>query len=443
MELRKHAYLTARGFEFRECGKWKVEDFDASQFNNADALFARLYSANRAVWILSEDLAQELRRPLETPSARFEVKRSEKTEAHLEMTERISFKPRGAEDRDGAQLFFPEKSEAWGIDEGDDVEVIERATVRLQDHFKRSLVYPPGRLNVYLMEGARDRANEQVNYKRAPTSFEMFKPPVIEYLDWCKVRRFTEAEKQARYIHSFDKNAMYLNAVGVPLGVGTYRHAVNPDVVNQPGVWRVKSSPLADCNLFNVPGAQNEWVCTPTLLLLQELGLLREVSEAYICDESHKLFPTYYAHMKKALALCDASPVGETMKGFVKVMYTRGVGYLNSDLFEGEWFHRPDWWSMIVSEAGARVFRDAVQVNNECGVTPIATHIDCLYYVSNEPDAYAALPIFSASLANKFKHKGTCEITPEMIQAFDDGKGSGEFAGMVKRGIKARRGEQS
>src|SRR5262249_44739885 len=244
-ELRKHTYLTRRGFEFRECGQWRIEAFDTSQFINADQLFARLYSANRATWILVEDLAQELRRPLATPSARFEVKRNNKSEAHLEMMERVSFKPCGAEDRDGAQIFFPEKAEAWGISDDDNPEVIERATERLQQHFGRSLVYPPGRLNAYLMEGTRDKAHQQVNYKHPPSSFDIFKP--IEHPDWCKLRPFTEAEKGAKYIHSFDKNAMYLQCVGIPLSVGNYRRIIKPDVPDQPapGVWRVKAAPFS------------------------------------------------------------------------------------------------------------------------------------------------------------------------------------------------------
>src|SRR5262249_52345992 len=184
-----------------------------------------------------------------------------------------------------------------------------------------------------------DKAHQQVNYKRPPSSFDIFKP--IEHPDWCKLRPFTEAEKGAKYIHAFDKNAMYLQCVGIPLGVGNYRHMVKPNVPGQPfpGVWRVKSIPFSGCDLFNMPGAQNEWVMTPTLLLMRKLGLLRDIEERYICDDSHKLFPTYYSHMKKALALCDQSEVGETMKDFIKKMYTQGIGYLNSDLFADEWFY--------------------------------------------------------------------------------------------------------
>ena len=435
--LRRHAFLTARGFEHRDGATWTIEPFDAGQLGNSDQIFTRLYSANRAVWILDRETARALRRPLEIPSTVFDVQRNTKAATYLQMAERISFQPRGKDQKDSL-LLFPEKIEQWGIDLDDsDAESIEAAMVRLQDHFGRSLVYPPGRLSTYLMEGIRDRAREQVNFRSRPESFTLFRS--INFLDWTRTRPFTEAEQGMGFVHSFDKNAMYLNAAAIALPIGNYRHTANPAITNQPGIWRARIRPLSGCALWNPPGAHNQWVYTPTLLQLQELGLIDEVCEAWISDESHKLFPTWQSRLKKALAGAKAErpEVAELMTRFVKSIYTKGIGYLNSDLFKEEWFFRPDWWGMIVSEAAARTFRDAAQVLVECATIPVATHIDCLYYVSDEPDPYTAFPTFRSAFANKFKWKGTCRLTPEIIAAHGAGKKSGEFAGLIKRGIKA------
>lgn len=517
--LRKHAFLTRRGFEFRECGAWRVEEFDHMGFLNPDQALARLWSENRAVWILDEEIARSLNLLLEfniTFGSHFDVKRviwnktdeglyesREEDDAEVVtksagdgdvMSDRISFKPKAANGltRD-CLILFPEKAEQWEISGDDDPEVIERALVRLQDHFGRSFVYPPGRLSVYLMEGCRTKAKEQVDYMRPPSSESLqmwtdLNEGSDPLDDWKKSRPFTYAEKKMKYLHAFDKNAMYLQAVGIPLGLGEYRYYKHTDAEfpvdrwDLPGIYLVRSRPYEAwygmrsnydglplyeektfSRWFTPPGLRGSepfrhCVTTPQFKLLCELDLIVDVEGAYLAECSTKLFATYYSHIKQALNLADemiANPLfrpdgseiierrgteatGRMVKRFAKCIYSRGVGYLRAEFAKrnGEWFYRPDWWAMIVAEAGARLFRDTREVWKESNAWPVAVYVDCLYYASNERDPFKAFPIFGDKFKSKFKHKGTCELTPELASAHENDITPGEFGGMFKRAAK-------
>jgi hypothetical protein len=520
-ELRKHAFLTARGFEYRECGAWKIEQIDFHPMGvlnlkalcHVDTLFTRLWSENRAVWILCEECAADIREILKMPSSRFHVAQNssrqideEEDKIHIsgeienarEISARISFRPKNADDRTkDCLLLFPEKAEQWEIGEDDDPEVIERALVMLQNHFGRSLVYPPGRLSTYLMEGCRTKAKEQVDYKRRPSNeaLQMWvdlnqgDDPLD---DWKRSRPFMHAEKKMKYLHAFDKNAMYLQAVGIPLGLGEYRYCRKPLAMHTdekgmmiPGFWCVRTRPYETVRgmrsnydnrpfyeeihfpaTFAPPGFRGSepfrhWVTTPQFKLLCELDLINDIEGAYLAEESSKLFATYYSHIKQSLNLADeliANPLtrpdgseiverrgsGETgrmMKRFAKCVYSRGVGYLRAEFARrnGEWFYRPDWWATIVAEAGARLFRDTREVWKESSVWPVAVYVDCLYYASDERDPFKAFPIFADKFRNKFKHKGTCELTKELASAHENGVSPGGFGGMFKAGAEVKR----
>jgi hypothetical protein len=501
-KLRKHAFLTSRGLEYRECGEWKIEEFDAYAYRGGapQALYARLYSANRAIWILCERQAGELQQLLSLPGGRnpqgFDVARNSVREIDAEenrvmvsgdtdgdraMSERISFKPKGASKQTkDCCLLFPDKAENWGFSEEDNPEVIEEALDSLQAEFGRSLVYPPGRLAIYLMEGARDRAKEQVEYKRPPRFYypggeldNLFATHAAKIgdLDWKRLRPLTEDERGGRlcdfkrYLHAFDKNAAFLQCVGIPLGIGNYRRHARPPVTGDPGLWLVRSLPYfaaqtlknlqgqnAERDLpesFNPPGLAgtvpfSQWVTTPTLRLLCELDLIVDIEEAWLADDSHKLFPTYYSRIKQAIDSCDRPFVDSIdeqaqrlTKRFIKTIYVKGIGYLRSQHFKDAWFYRPDWWATIVSEATARIFRDAIEVKRECGAWPVATYIDCLYYVSDHPDPWESFPIFNGRFSNKYKHKGTCPLTPDLASAAERGLSAGDFGGLFKRAVKA------
>lgn len=491
-QLRKHAFLTARGFEYREAGKWKIEDFSGLvglrlSIAESDPVYARLWSENRAIWILNDGIAQALQYALSQFSKCYDVKRNAprdddgliqiegEEDDFRQESERISFKPRGVDERTkDCQIFFPGKAENWGFSAEDDPEVVERALVALQEHFRRSLVYPPGRLAIYLMEGCRDRAKEQVDYKKTPRFSGL---PVeetwsggnpfnrLDDQDWKKLRSLTPTEAQRRYVHAFDKNAAFLQCVGVSLPIGNYRYVYKPHQVNldqlnldQCGLWlvqgesyfrhQVNSGRGAEVipEMFAVSGLQGtfpfaQWVTTPTLKLLCELDLIEEVEEAYLCDDSHKLFPTYYSQVKQAIGLSylHDAPVARMMRRLIKMMYVKGVGYLCASfaLEAGEWFYRPDWWATIVSEASVRMFRDAIEVYQCEGAWPIAAYIDCLYYVSDNPDRIEAFPIFGRIFGKRYKHKGTAPLTPELRDAAINGLTPGDFSGLFKQAAEA------
>ena len=480
MNLRKHAFITDGTFEFRECGEWQRWSFDPKTWRTADGLFARLWSENRAIWVLSEETARWLRAALSGPVEQFHVTRNSIREIDeeenricrsggdegREMSERISFKPKSApEGTRDCCILFPDKAQNWEIDADDNPEVIERAFTRLQEHFGRSLVYPPGRLAIYLMEGARERAKEQVDYKRKPSSLGPWSE--LGDLDWKRTREFTGVEKQAKYIHAFDKKAAFLQAVGIPLGLGEYRRWEGPIEIelpldNLPGLWLVRSMSYLNAREdFAAPGFRGaevfpQWVATPTLQLLAKLGLLTEIKEAYVATEAHKLFPTYQSRIRRAIAEAESEmavaasddderfEAARMMKRFIKAIYVKGIGYLHADFAKGEWFHRPDWWSTIVAEASARIFRDAMDVYVGAGALPVAVYIDCLYYVSNERDPYKAFPMFASErFANKYKHKGTALLTREMINAHRDGVAPGSFGGMFKRAVEKFQGGEA
>ena len=490
--LRRHAFLTKRGLEYREAGAWRIDGFILENVRECDATLANLWSENRAIWILDENWATTLDRVL-VGARRFELKTNrfydlgdggEEAEApYTNMSLRVAFKPKGAPDSvKDCLILFPDKALQWEMDEESDPEVCEWALARLQEHFSRSLVYPPGRLSTYLMESTRERAKEQWDYKRPPSTFDPWlrlsqgDDPLD---DWKRLRPFTHTEKKTKYIHAFDKNAAYLQAIGIPLGVGEYhRYDAKERLLDweRPGVWKVKTRPyfsdelaatLLDggrqvSRMFNPPGLRGSepfsvWVATPQFKLMCELDLITDVEEAYLADDSSKLFATYYSHIKQALSLADeliannldrpdgseiverrkSGEIGKRMKSFAKAIYSRGIGYLRAEFAResGQWFYRPDWWAMIVAEVGARLFRDTREVWKESGDWPVGVYVDCVYYASDEPDWRKAFPVFSESgrFGNKFKHKGTCANTKKLAGAFGNGMSPGEFGGVFKR----------
>jgi hypothetical protein len=272
-----------------------------------------------------------------------------------------------------------------------------------------------------------------------------------------------------------------LQAVGIPLGLGEYHYYKNDRLLDgdRPGIWKVKSrgyetvrgfrsnydgKPLFEekhfPREFAPPGLRGSepffhWVTTPQFRLLCEMDLIADVEGAYLADDSAKLFATYYSHINQALNLANdlarnnlnrpdgseiierrkAHDVGRMARRFTKAIYSRGVGYLRAEFARksGEWFYRPDWWAMIVSEAGARLFRDAREVWEAHKAWPVAVYVDCLYYAAEEADPIEALPAFGGRFANKYKHKGTCKMTKKLASAFEKGMAPGEFAGLFKR----------
>lgn len=201
------------------------------------------------------------------------------------------------------------------------------------------------------------------------------------------------------YLHSWDKNSAYLGACSsVYLGSGepVYMNSASTFETlydgKRPGYWRieVRDSLAAIINpLFD----GQEWVTTPLLKLLLDLGVSLRVTEAYVWQEYHRALDGYAEKLWSARVSLRRDEemyphkAGRALAAYsIKRIATCGVGILaNPDAakYSRRWY-RPDWRATVVEEAKARVYYKLLQVVRETGYHPLAVLTDEVYYLLPE-----------------------------------------------------------
>lgn len=252
-------------------------------------------------------------------------------------------------------------------------------------------------------------------------------PPVTNTAELPRqwVRRLTPAERRAKFLHSFDKNGMYLAACSsLALGFGQPEHTTAGDtrydalahprdartgarLPYPPGFWRVHLNgdrcPMPKgfpSPLSTLPqrGTSQVWITTPTLQLLYDLDIEADVTEAYIWPEHHRALEPWYKRLRDGRAtlmqLADDGEAGASIAlATLKLSYAAATGYIASDGWDrdGDTLYRPDWRNLIIAQANAVVYRQMLKCAEE-GYSAFAVGTDCLYFVSDEPDPVAACP---------------------------------------------------
>ena len=238
------------------------------------------------------------------------------------------------------------------------------------------------------------------------------------------MRPLSEGERRRTYLHSYDKNGMYLAAcsslalgMGEPVhtrpGDGRYEGLAHPcdartgkRLPYPPGFWRVhiNADTLPIVNGFPAPvspprrGESQVWITTPTLQLLYDLGVESCVTEAYLWPTHHRALEPWYKRLRDGRtrlmhAASDDTPGAALALDIVKLTYQIGSGYLGSTKWDrqGDTLYRPDWRALMIAQANAVVYRQGLECVEQ-GYFPWALGMDCWYFVSDEPDPVKACP---------------------------------------------------
>lgn len=219
-------------------------------------------------------------------------------------------------------------------------------------------------------------------------------------------------ERRKPYLHSLDKNGMYLAAVSsLALGLGNPVHwHSRPFDDTLPGYWYAAvdwpngaPSPLLPDPLLPQPRRQVDairWYTTPTLAYAYELGATISPATAWVWPEHHRVFEPWYKMLRDARTALQAEALVDKGAGLalgaLKATYATTLGgYL-----AGGWMRqsgqvhdlfRPDWRHQVIAQARAVEHRQ-LRALLAAGVAPIAVCVDAVYWLSDEPDPLRALP---------------------------------------------------
>lgn len=387
----------------------------AGKFNTrlkCDSFLESHFAADHVLWLLDKPHADKVFRFLQRkPSTEFEI---EIPMSHDDAGSSIGFitiRRKGG----AAEMVIEsyDRAQKWGI-LGFSDDAILGAIGRFQEAFEISCMFTPGLTGMYLLKNVYARMGAK-SILEHPTSVEPFENPKDYALKWIRIP--TEEEMRMPYLHSFDKNHSYMGASSINLGIGEWRHELKPVFKKDtPGVYRIlihdmgKLDPRLPSPFVGLEG--NEWYYTPTLTLLTEEGVQFHCEEAYLFDDKRNIFAGWYAKVLEAKrgASSDNSQTGRCFQRMIKSMYTQTFGYLGSQFTQG-WMHRPDWRNMIVSNAGQRMYRNALKVHELSGRRPVACYDDCLYYLSDSPFPADIAPFYTdKNLSASYKHKDSYAV---------------------------------
>jgi len=246
----------------------------------------------------------------------------------------------------------------------------------------------PGRTGADLLQGLGKRGAEskRVYPERLPAPAGQ--ADTVAETSW--MRTLSPAERERRYLHSYDKNAQWLSAAGVvELGLSSIEE--RRDVAGKlpfdkklPGYW-----------LARIAGGAERWVCTPTVAWAIERGQAVAITEASVWTEHSRAMETWYERLRGARTAlyADETPAGRLALGALKYTYS-----LTISGFGSAWqrerrspLYRPDWRHAILAQANANLSRALHKMDRD-GYTPVAVHKDAVYLLSDEPDPVVACP---------------------------------------------------
>src|ERR1051325_7506061 len=119
------------------------------------------------------------------------------------------------------------------------------------------------------------------------------------------VRPLFNSERGLGYLHAYDKNAAYLSASNIQLGIGDYQHVEGEEcrgVQLMPGRWLADITGLPSELLPHVTDGNGKakWLDTPTLTLARRSGLDVTVREGYYFPEHARVFEKSYERLRSA-----------------------------------------------------------------------------------------------------------------------------------------------
>ena len=203
------------------------------------------------------------------------------------------------------------------------------------------------------------------------------------------IRPLTPEERLRPWIHAYDANARYLaSCASVELGDGEPEHLIPKRVTldfdrRLPGYWRAGVWPAPD-ELTAAAIGPGPWYTTPTLELVDQLGLLGTIEEAYVWPSHGRLLEPFYRALRDARAalLPLPAPAPQAALRLIKRTYAHTIGGFAGHWREpGDELYRPDWRHAIIANARANLYRRIIRAAAEDGA-PFAVDVDAVWIAS-------------------------------------------------------------
>src|SRR5579885_539489 len=312
------------------------------------------------------------------------------------------------EERRAIMICFPGHDTRWGLEEITGPTRLLAALNALQDELELPIMWSPGHVGRALMKRENEGKREQ--WVRAPGQLPDMMGDVHFMAKDLRKKEAIPLIDGEWYLHVFDKNSMYLAAAtGCNLGEGQPTLPKNIAFnAKWPGVWR-----YGDC-----------WLWTPELEyhLKGENGLTGAIiEEAYVWPLYHQTLRSWGEALW--LARKNLKEINTDAYEIIKAIATQGLGWLAHKPAAGnsQWY-RPDWWSMIVATARAKMLYKAQAIYREYGVSPVWFDVDEIGFVSSDPNPRTAFPsmLTHEGHLGGFKITGSTLIDGEIIEAFDE-----------------------
>lgn len=212
-------------------------------------------------------------------------------------------------------------------------------------------------------------------------------------------REETAEETALGWRHEYDLNAAYLGAAGVVecLARDPLTHT-GPAVFDRSrgGYWSLPVESVRELEdqrgarrpplVSGLAGDAGEvWLSTPTVALLEDLGLGLEIRDSWTA-EGRRFLRRWAEQLDAARVLTSREP---QLQRAIKRTYAEAVGMLNSD---SGTVYRPDWFHMVVAQCRANLIRAVDKIGAESGRWPLVVDTDCLTYASGDADWGVSAP---------------------------------------------------
>jgi hypothetical protein len=311
----------------------------------------------------------------------------------------------------------------WG--EGIDADTLLAALYAYANAVGRPYVRSPGKTGLDLLIETTRRGGKR-------DAVEDWPPPALDtntVRDLTWMRTLTPEERGRAYLHSYDKNALWLGAASsVELGLGDVEERSDPGDgtgvafdKRLPGYW-----------LARLGGAEERWHCTPTVARAIERGQAVAIGQAYVWPRRARALEGWYERLRDARATLKADPAPPARLALDVLKYTYAV---TVSTLGGTWYkhddplYRPDWRHHIIAQANANLSR-ALGRLEAAGVPVVAVNVDCAYVVSDEPDPVAAMKgtLKLGEGLGDFKVRDAAIPLVAVVEAFDPERQRGEAA---------------
>lgn len=282
--------------------------------------------------------------------------------------------------------------------------------------------YTAGRTGIELLYQLNDTHQRKPFISPCESDLAPFYEHRASELSWS--RPLIRNEEDMLYLHSFDRNAMFLSACsGLSVGGKRCTYQVKPAFNKRvPGLYHIKLSGESRFNHKDLPhplkGKTDTWVSTPLVQAAMECGYQVEIIEGYLFEDYHTTLTPWYERLREArkaliedLDRYKREVPRQAALSLVKSYYTRAIGLLGRERKAGEkaqWYDRPDIRNMIVDEATHRMMLTLINLDLRESLSLVGMYVDGLYFVSNNPNPYETVPGLAIGTSlGKYKYEGT------------------------------------